>query len=606
MNQTSKHYPQAIVALQAALRGAPKDVHTWIKLGIAYRHSGKFVAALKVFVRALELDSTSWYARFSIGDVQREMGLLEPAVTTFRSILADRPDELGVKVVLAETLLSAGLEEAKAGFVARSEESFVAAMDVALDIIEGGSATRIAWKVVGDALMGLGKIQVRVRIEETRSHSKRILAILAAQGVDDKVDTMNAVTIDGVTSQIESVDSSSLLLALACLVFKMRVLLETQNESAIGSAWFDLGVALSSIRPHMLTLSLPTTYDIVLHQAVRCLKFALHKEPVNSVFWNALGSLSFDLSPRLAQHCFIKSIEYNSRTAVPWTNLGLFYLVQGDDDLANQALLKAQVIDPDWAAAWVGQATLADMAGHAAEANVLLEHAFSLGATTPEADIAYATRAFKRYTTRHASEVRHQEDNFDRAAELSGPLFAVTRYLAQRPEDATALHLNALILEQVDDLRAASESLEKAATVLEAEYELDESPHVEARYVIAQTNLGRIRMAREDYRGALEAFEAALSLLDLDTDPADQDDWTGLSRSQTVLLFIECRLGSGFAHYWLGDFSAAESVLENALEDLDEVNTVNKAALAVALGRVYWGQGESEQALGSFLDAPSS
>lgn len=288
---------------------------------------------------------------------------------------------------------------------------------------------------------------------------------------------------------------------------------------------------------------------------------------------------------------------------MPWTNLGLFYLVHGDDDLANQAFLKAQVIDPDWAAAWVGQATLADMAGHATEANVLLEHAFSLGATTPEADIAYATRAFRRFTSVHATEVR-QEDGFDRAAELSGPLFAITRYLSSRPDDPTALHLNALILEQVGDLEAASESLEKAATVLESLYEVDESSEVEAQFVIAQTNLGRVRMAREQYEEALEAFEAALSLLDLERGDTAGDE--GLTKAQTILLFIECKLGSGFAHHWLGDSSAAESVLEGAFEDLEGVETVNKAALAVALGRVYWAQGEAERALGSFLDAPSS
>ncbi|GEM07180.1 hypothetical protein Rt10032_c02g1197 [Rhodotorula toruloides] len=97
------------------------------------------------------------------------------------------------------------------------------------------------------------------------------------------------------------------------------------------------------------------------------------------------------------RHSSICSIEHNSRSAVPWTNLGLFYLVHGDEELADQAFLKAQVLDPDWAAAWVGQSTLADMAGHAVEASVLLEHAVSLGGYAPEADIAFASRAFDKY-----------------------------------------------------------------------------------------------------------------------------------------------------------------------------------------------------------------
>lgn len=587
--------------MQAALRGEPQDVHTWIKLGLAYRHSGKFIAALKVFVRALELDPESWYARFSIGDVQREIGLLGPALDTFRSVLKDRPEELGVKVVLADTLLTAGLEEARTGFVARAEQSFVDALRVAVEIVEGGSATRIAWKVSGDALVGLGKIVEGSLSDTARALADKISALLGKHDIDSKVESMGAVTVKELLPLAGESTSSAFFTALAVLVYKMRVLLETQNESAIGAAWFDLGVALAATRPHLDSLGLTATSETVLHQAVRCLKFALHKEPVNAVFWNALGSLSFDLSPRLAQHCFIKSIEYNSRTAVPWTNLGLFYLVHGDDDLANQAFLKAQVIDPDWAAAWVGQATLADMAGHAAEATVLLEHAFSLGATTPEADIAFATRAFHKYTAAHATQVQ-LEDGVDRAAELSAPLFAITRYLSQRPDDATALHLNALILEQVGDLEAASASLEKAATVLEGLYEVDESPQTEAQYVIAQTNLGRVRLARDEYSGALEAFEAALTLLDIEQEATDGV----LSREQTLLLYIESKLGSGLAHHWLGDAGSAETVFEGALEDLDGIDNVNKAALAVSLGRVYWAEGDENRALGSFLDAPNS
>lgn len=92
--QNSKKYPQAIVAFQAALRGAPNDVHTWIKLGVAYRSSGKYIAALKVFDKALTIDPTSWYAKFSIGDVQREIGLLEPALKAFRGIIDEHPTEL--------------------------------------------------------------------------------------------------------------------------------------------------------------------------------------------------------------------------------------------------------------------------------------------------------------------------------------------------------------------------------------------------------------------------------------------------------------------------------------------------------------------------------
>lgn len=608
-SQNSKHYPQAIIAFQSALRGAPSDTHTWIKLGVAYRGSGKFIAALKVFARALELDPTSWYAKFSIGDVQREIGLLEPALKTFRSILDDRPEELGVKVVLAETALSAGLEEYRGGFVARAEESLIEALEVSTGIIEGGSATRIAWKVAGDALTALAKIVESTSLDTSQVLAQRILAIVEEQQVDSKIEGMTVVSAAALKPMLDDLTSPTVFSAVAILAFKMRVLLETQNEASIGSAWFDLGVSIAAVRPHLATLVLSTDSDIALQQAIRSLKFALHKEPVNPVFWNALGVLSFDVSPRLAQHCFIKSITYNSRSAVPWTNLGLFYLVHGDEDLANQSFLKAQVIDPEWAAAWVGQATLADMAGHAAEASVLLEHAFTLGGSEPEADIGFATRAFEKY--RQGAEqatIATGDVKPDPTSALSAPLFALTRYLSHRSSDVAGLHLHALILEQVGDLGAAGESLEKAAGVLEELYEVDESPDVEGQFVIAQTNLGRVRLAGEDYEGALSAFEAALSLLDIEGPGAAPSSNGGgaLTKPQTVLLYTECKLGTALSHFALGESSAAEEVLEGALEDLDGVDGSRKANLSVALGRIYWAEGDEDRALGAFIDAPDS
>lgn len=559
------------------------------------------IAALKVFAKALNLDPNSWYAKYSIGDVQREIGLLEPAILAFRLILEDRPEEIGVRVVLAETALTLGLDQYRAGFLARAEESLVEALGEATKIIEEGSASRIAWKVVGDALVGLGKIPEPVMLESRNPLSLRLLGIMEALEVDQKLGSFDTVTLTLLRELQDLSDSPIYLKAFAVLAYKTRVLLDTQNEASIGSAWLDLGISIEGVRPYLLDLGLTTTSEEALHQAIRCLKFALHKEPVNSIFWNALGVLSFDLSPRLSQHSFIKSIEYNSRSAVPWTNLGLFYLVQGDEELANQSFLKAQVIDPDWAAAWIGQATLADLRGHVVDSSVLLEHAFSLGGDTPEADIAYATRAFDQFRRTSSAQSRPSA-----TSALAAPLFALTRYLSKRPEDVSGLHLNALLLEQVGDLKTACESLQKAANLLEQLYEVDESPEVEGQYVIAQTNLGRVRLASLDYDGALNAFEAALSLIDINTLPSASEVGSSgsLSRAASILLWTECKLGSGLAQYWLGDSRAGIELLEAAAEDIENVGGSRRADVVIALGRIYWTEGDEDRALGSFGDAP--
>ncbi|KAL8292821.1 hypothetical protein RQP46_000515 [Phenoliferia psychrophenolica] len=594
----SKKYPQAIVAFQSALRGAPKDSHTWIRLGVAYRSSGKHIAALKVFAQALLLDPTSWYAQFSIGDVQREIGLLGPAIKTFRAILVDRPDELGVRVVLAETCLAAGLDELRGGFLARAEESLVDSLEGSIAIIEAGSATRIAWKIAGDAAGALGKVPQPSLQERSRPLALRLLTLVESKSVDSKIENgMDAVQAPGLRAAFDTADTPLFFVALSVLACKMRVLVETLNDTSIGSAWFDLGLSLTAVRPHLGALGLPATSDEALHQSIRCLKFALHKEPYNAIFWNALGVLAFDLSPRLSQHSFIKAIEHNSRGAVPWANLGLFYLVHHDEDLANQAFLKAQVLDPDWGAAWVGQATLAELAGHSTEASVLLAHAFTLAGSTPEADIGFATSAFTKY--------RMATDPPPAAEALSAPLFALTRYLSQRPHDVSAIHLSALVLEQMGDLETASEALERAAAILSDLYDSDESAEVEGRFIVAQTNLGRVRLARDDHAGAITAFDFALSLLPSPKLPWDDTNPPGgLSRDEAVLLQTECRLGTALAQFWLGETSEAIQMLSDGLDELEELDESRKADLAVSLCRIYWSEDDEDRALSAVLDAP--
>lgn len=68
------------------------------------------------------------------------------------------------------------------------------------------------------------------------------------------------------------------------------------------------------------------------------------------------------------------------KDAYHWTYLGLLYLHQEDADLANQAFYRAQVLDPDYSLAWVGQGLVATVNGHEPDAHALFEHAHNLSA----------------------------------------------------------------------------------------------------------------------------------------------------------------------------------------------------------------------------------
>lgn len=567
-----KRFLPAVAAFQSAVRGAPSDPHAWLKLGLAYRGAGKHIAALKTFAKATELAPDLWWARFCVGDVQRAIGLLDAALAAFEAILDERPDEVGVRIVLAETRYTRAMDHLKNGYISRAETNFVQALEAARIILEAGSGVRIAWKIVGDVFTELGRLRTLTVTDELRSLFAFFVNAVAQANADGKMPSVDAVTTLEVSAIAAEQDSPALFVAAAALAYKIRVLLELHNEASVGSAWLDLGLALARLKTTKGSFKLMAGYDAARRQSIQAVRFALQHEPANAAFWNVLGVLSFELSPRLAQHAFIKSVEHNERSPVAWTNLAYFYLAHSDHDLANQAFLRAQTNDPEWTLAWLGQALLAAINGDARESAVLVEHAFTLSAgSNPDADLSFATTAFEHFSV----------SRVDATTSLSPAFFAVSRVL-QRDASPTVLHLHALLAERLGQLDDASASLEKAAELLEARYEEDESPEVEARYVMASANLGRVRLAMGDYKGATEAFETVLSLR-----PAQTADDVDAVRVQALM-------GIGLAKFFDDDLEGSLTSFQTLLDELP-AESVHRPRATLLLARVLWALGGDEQ-----------
>ncbi|KAG8752591.1 Superkiller protein 3 [Ceratobasidium sp. 428] len=81
------NYSAAVQSFQVALRSNEDDFKSWLQLGEAYAQSGRHAAALKALERAQNLaPSSEWIGAYTIGLVQRDMGLFSQAVETFNQV----------------------------------------------------------------------------------------------------------------------------------------------------------------------------------------------------------------------------------------------------------------------------------------------------------------------------------------------------------------------------------------------------------------------------------------------------------------------------------------------------------------------------------------
>ncbi|EIW82901.1 TPR-like protein, partial [Coniophora puteana RWD-64-598 SS2] len=561
---TRRRYSQAVQALQVALRVDANDQLSWVRLGEAYSRAGKHVAALKALSRAQELDPADWVCTFFIGEVQREMGLFPEALASLQKILDTRPAELGALIALAQTQLDQSRQELVRGFSHRAEDTLVACIRTSLSAVQAGASAghrAVSWKIVADALFLLAQSSPVSFIEVTQ-----VRDILSKVTTIVGPNTHTSPRLSAIFSLSTLPDGAELAgrhaLEVAIASYDYRVMLGSADEAAIGSSLYDLAIAL-----YTWTYSLPTdNRDNVSGMAASILVQALRRNPIDATYWIAFGNINFVTKPKSSQHAYVKAIEVEGKNVVAWTNLGLLYLYHHDFELATEALYRAQVLDPDHALAWVGQALLATAKGHEEDAQNLLEYATSLTANEPSADLEFAYRTFHLFPLQPLSP--SQDTIFP-------VYFVLDRYIKRRPSDPSALHLLGLICERMGDLERAATVLKESISLLEAAYEESEDTSIERQFTIAHTNYARVRLALQDVQGALESSQNALGLV------------PEVDEKNTRVLRISARIGCGLAYFRLGQLQEALDAFQSALQDIGE-DVELKGHVTVLLARTMW------------------
>ncbi|KAH9905761.1 tetratricopeptide [Xylariomycetidae sp. FL2044] len=582
-----QEYAKAIVSFQHALRIAPEDYHSWVGLGESYHNSGRYIAATKAILNAQKLEEKldekaigdTWFTKYMLGNVRRELGGFDDAIALYREVVADRPNEEGVAIALMQTMVESAVDCVEKGLFGKSIELASETLSFALTVPTNITNAFNFWKAIGDACSVYSVVQSGVydfptdtvrQVISIGDNPEQVYDVL--QDVD-KVGS-KVIFARGLFAEDEQlgVDLTRCLHA-TILAHKRAIHLSVHEIHAQAVAYYNLGWA--EFRAHLcLPVHLRARPSSYQKAAVRCFKRAIELEASNPDFWNSLGVVTSEISPAVAQHAFVRSLFLNERSPHAWTNLGALALLHNDLQLANESFTRAQSNDPDYSHAWLGQGFVALLYGDPKEARGLFTHAMDISESS-----SLLTR--RQYSTSMFDHILADPTNSNFTS-LVHPLFALTQLRRLDPQDLSYQHLSTLYQERIHDYVDSITTLERSCEQLEAHYEATESPQSLGRFALAKTDLARSYLAAGEYTKATECGDLALQL-------SSDDSGNELTAEQRRKSRLSAHLTLGLAEHFSGRSDLAVKYFETALEESD-----GNPDAACVLAQVLWAEGTDE------------
>jgi superkiller protein 3 len=295
---------------------------------------------------------------------------------------------------------------------------------------------------------------------------------------------------------------------------------------------------------------------------------ALSISPRDHTHWNLLGVIAAHPGigkPAVAQHAFISSVQLENNNGLAWANLGALYLKHGSIQLAHKAFSIAQSLDPGYATAWIGQASIAhsigdadcmDLYRHTTELEYHSEGSrgygywvcHSLASLSPDLLLEPGAQDLNQVARRGLLQARD----------------CLQRLTEREPGDLWALNHLALLLEQEGLLGLADQVLHRAEELLEA------NPSALTPAQCSAVSINRARVL-----SALGRHEESLGL------------WLSVNPSPTDL---SSRLHLALALHRAGKYKESLQVYEAGVEEADENR---KSAVLGACAMVAYALGDT-------------
>lgn len=581
-----QQYAKSIVSFQAALRISPEEYHSWVGLGESYHNSGRYIAATKAFEHAETLEdkltdnekSDIWFARYMLANVKRELGEYEEAISRYENVLKIRPNEVGVSIALLQTLTESAWKSIDTGLFHEAAKLAAKAVLTAKDMVHDRFGLFNLWKAVADACSIFSYVKGKAGLAPLTD----IRSLLATELDDQMIATMadwDELSREALDT-LDGVDGDTARQANACIVAtilacKRAIHVSVEDVHGQAVAWYNLGWAEFTAYRQLNFVSADKQPRKFLKAAIRCFKRAIELEAGNSEFWNSLGVVTTHLSPKVAQHAFVRSLYLNERSGQTWTNLGAFYLLHGDFQLSNEAFTRAQSADPDCSQAWLGQGFLALLFGDS-EAGGLFAHAFDIAGSS-------ATISKQQYAVTVFDHLLVDPSMSNDISLLIRPFFALLQLQNLEPSVTVFEHLSALLAERMGEYDYSKRSLAAVCATTELEFERTESSTALTRFAQANADMARCHLASQEYEAAAERAELTLNL-------TGEEDAAKFETERKQRIRLSAQLTAGLSYYYLKDMDQAIDMFRGALQE-----SFNSPEVVCLLAQVLWAKGGDEE-----------
>ncbi|CAB1097731.1 unnamed protein product [Ectocarpus sp. CCAP 1310/34] len=394
---------EAASHIQQAIRGCPTSWSYWSDLGWCYHAEGKQAAALKAYTRAEDLladqqdppSSVEAAARVrvrtQVGTIQRQIGQVDEAVSSFNDALALDPESIlalegsgEAYLAQAHARTSEGLYTAAAKALRNGRDATKRFLDLAKATTgnarsgEGAGAApsggrsaaaatalsmECAWKLLGDLQTYAHKLPPMC-FENEGSRERRggsaeggsvlVLgtsraaveqAALAKEGARNRLDFV-AQGADAYRNLVQLLEAREKDQADGDVDGQSGETSATAGQGALvptkAAAYYDLGLNYllrgrlicsdagegSGLIAQELYEGLPEVAELT-RSAEEAFRRSVEADPAYSEAWNGLGA-TMSQKPLVQQHCWVRSVQLEHNPSA-WANLGMLYVRWGMD-----------------------------------------------------------------------------------------------------------------------------------------------------------------------------------------------------------------------------------------------------------------------------------